>query len=704
MFRSNIDAGNAGNGFYDDGSDDFYTARGRVQADDFGLPERNDLLGLARSYLELQGRFWPQLLGTAVVPVPMQAVLEVMADGFERRFRKQSTDRFQAGPLPKVWNALGIGYVRFSDDGSNHRSLDQQLRNVLTKAQREGVLVPWEYVCADAAVSGTIACRRGYTVAKMLLEQSEAHGITWFIVDDLSRLSRNTIESLTTGEIATDKGVRLVGASDGFDMANPQSALLLPISSSYHAAFINDLRAKVKRGMDDAFRRGENINPPGFGYRMVPVKDANGNDVFNHKAQLEKRAEIDPEAAAWIVRGAEMIAHEGKSPVDVARFFNENNVGGRKTWADENVRKLYRRERLVGMEVFRKSRQVRDRRTGKIRTEKIKPEHWLRRESPHLRILTDELAVAVKQRLDRGTASFGTAAKDESMRKRRAEVYPRVLIRPVCGGCRQPMSLGRSAGKYQSFFCPAALYGIHGCRNRGYKSARLIDEAVLKAAAATLFTDEFTAALTAEVNALLQEIARRPRGSTKKLEQQIAKREQQIARITANLEGMEGDAAIKSVIRKIAEMQTDLDGLRGQLVEERRRTQRPPVTRVKEKEVLAELLQLRDVLQSDVGKAAPVLKELVGDVVLEAQWVEGKRSPEIMARFTIDAVPALAMLRRGRGAKSDDPAGSIWEFLMLDGWIIAEKASLARPVVIVLVEYDRRTAARQPRGSSEDAT
>jgi hypothetical protein len=95
---------------------------------------------------------------------------------------------------------------------------------------------------------------------------------------------------------------------------------------------------------------------------MVTVKDTNGNDVYTRKDRdkLEKRAEIDPEAAAWIVRGGEMIALEGKSPIEVARFFNENNVGNRGTWADENVRKLYRRERLVGIEVFRKSRQIRD--------------------------------------------------------------------------------------------------------------------------------------------------------------------------------------------------------------------------------------------------------------------------------------------------------------------------------------------------------
>jgi hypothetical protein len=360
----------------------------------------------------------------------------------------------------------------------------------------------------------------------------------------------------------------------------------------------------------------------------------------------------------------------------------------------------------VGIEVFRKSRQIRDRRTGKIRTEKIKPENWLRRESPHLRILTDELADAVKRRLDRGASSFGRAATDEAKRKRRADVYPRVLIRPVCGGCGEPMCLGRSAAKYQSFFCTAALYGIHGCQNRGYKSARLIDEAVLRAVAATLFTEEFTAVLTAEVNALLEEAARRPQGSTKRIEQEIAKRERQIARITANLEGMEGDAAVKSVIRKVAEMQADLDQLREQLVEERRRNQRPPVTRVKEKDVLAELLRLRDLLQSDVGKAAPVLKDLVGDVVLESRPVEGKRSPEMVARFTIDAVPALAALRRGSGAESDDPSVSVWEYLMRDGWIIPERpgrTTPARPEIVVSLEYDRRAAARQSRGPQGDA-
>lgn len=37
------------------------------------------------------------------------------------------------------------------------RSLDQQLLHVLNRARRDGVFVPWQYVLAAAAVSGTLA-------------------------------------------------------------------------------------------------------------------------------------------------------------------------------------------------------------------------------------------------------------------------------------------------------------------------------------------------------------------------------------------------------------------------------------------------------------------------------------------------------------------------------------------------------------------
>jgi len=56
--------------------------------------------------------------------------------------------------------------------------------------------------------------------------------------------------------------------------------------------------------------------------------------------------------------------------------------------------------------------------------------------------------------------------------------------------------------------------------------------------------------------------------------------------------------------------------------------------------------RLRELLQSAVGIAAQVIQALVGDVVVEARRVEGQERPEMVARFTINAVPALAVLSR----------------------------------------------------------
>jgi DNA invertase Pin-like site-specific DNA recombinase len=710
MLRFNDDAGPAGNvssyspAPQSSGASSSVPApsrRGRARSADFGMPERQGLLDLARTYLEVQARLWPDLVGTTAVPAADLATIAAMADDFERRFRQLHADVFRPGDTPIAWIALAVAYLRFSDENSNPRSLDQQLLNVLNRARRDGVFVPWHYVLADAAVSGTLACRTGYTLAKTIVERRDEFGVTWFLIDDLSRLSRNTIESLRLGELADETGVRVIGASDGFDSANPQSSLLLPVLGSMNEAFITQLRSKVKRGMDDAFRRGDNIQPPGVGYRLVEVKDADGNLVITHKGTIEKRAEIDPEAAAWIVRGAEMIAREGKSPIELARLFNEQKVGSRQTWSDNMIRKLYSRERLVGREVFRTTRQEKNRTTGKVRYVKLPQDQWLVRESPHLRILPDELADAVRTKLNLAAQSFGRTAKDRTKKAHRADLYPKVLIRPICGGCGTPMILGRSLGKYQSFCCFNALHGIHGCTNRGYKSARIIDEAVLGTVMATLFTDDFLADLTADVNKRLAWIARQPIPSTKKLEREIANEDRQLKRLTERLAKLD-DTHLDAVLTKAEEMGRQLAAKREQLKQLQRAGRRPNVKSVKEKDVVAALGKLRELLQGDVGVAAQVLKALVGDVVIQKQHVDGYDNPQMVARFTINAVPALAVLDRGGPTDRDGAPVPVWDSIHASQNPGAATTAGPAEAIVPLI-YDRRAAARKPRKTTRES-
>jgi len=77
------------------------------------------------------------------------------------------------------------------------------------------------------------------------------------------------------------------------------------------------------------------------------------------------------------------------------------------------------------------------------------------------------------------------------------------------------------------------------------------------------------------------------------------------------------------------------------------------VKSVREADVVAALTKLRDLLQGDVGVAAQVLKALVGDVVIESRQAEGQEKPQMVARFSLDAMPALAILERNGGVASD---------------------------------------------------
>src|SRR5687768_16732465 len=101
-------------------------------------------------------------------------------------------------------------YARYSSDAQREASLEDQLRNCRTYAQRHGWPEPSVYT--DAAVSGARLDRPGY---RMLL--AEAGRFDVILVDDLSRLSRDSVESAKAVKRLTFAGVRLIGVSDGVD-------------------------------------------------------------------------------------------------------------------------------------------------------------------------------------------------------------------------------------------------------------------------------------------------------------------------------------------------------------------------------------------------------------------------------------------------------------------------------------------------------
>jgi len=141
---------------------------------------------------------------------------------------------------------------------------------------------------------------------------------------------------------------------------------------------------------------------------------------------------------------------------------------------------------------------------------------------------------------------------------------------------------------------------------------------------------------------------------------------------------------------------------RERLKELQRAGRRPNVKSVKEKDVVVELGKLRDLLQGDVGVAAQALKALVGEVALEKRQVDGYDKPQMVARFTINAIPALAVLERGKPTDRDGAPAVVWDFIHSRPPV--ESAPTGGPAeAIVPLAYDRRTAARKAAKNRDGA-
>ena len=95
-----------------------------------------------------------------------------------------------------------------------------------------------------------------------------------------------------------------------------------------------------------------------------------------------------------------------------------------------------------------------------------------------------------------------------------------------------------------------------------------------------------------------------------------------------------------------------------------------------------------------MGVAAEVLEALVGNVILELRQVEGRKKPQMVARFMINAVPALAALDRGRPTDRDIAPVSVRDSIHASP--TAGPAPAASPAeAIVPLVHDRTAAARK---------
>jgi DNA invertase Pin-like site-specific DNA recombinase len=293
-------------------------------------------------------------------------------------------------------------YARYSSDLQSPASIDDQIQPCRAYADRQG----WVVVAThhDAALSGFgVEQRPGYQ-RLVAAAGATSPGFNTILVEDLSRLTRDTGELLRFYHRLRLKGIDIVGVSDGIASGQQGGKVHLTVKGLVNELYLDDLREKTHRGLAGSATRGLSAGGRIFGYRTVPVEAAHRGGKHTAPARFE----IEPQEAT-IVRRIFRNYATGQSMQAIAFALNREGVHfpaqetqrgpHRRGWAVSAVRVILRNEKYSGVWVWNKRCFIKDPDTGRRRALPRPPEDWIRREHAERRIIDAALWEAVQERL-----------------------------------------------------------------------------------------------------------------------------------------------------------------------------------------------------------------------------------------------------------------------------------------------------------------
>ena len=492
-------------------------------------------------------------------------------------------------------------YARFSTDRQNDRSLDDQARVAQARADLLDLTVTT--IHRDDAVSGStpVAARPG---GARLLADAMAGRFDVLIMEGLDRLSRDQVEQERTVRRLEHRGIRIIGVADGYDSEAAGRKIHRTMRGLINEIYLDDLREKTHRGLAGQLARGGHAGGRAYGYRSVRDGDIS-------------RLEVVPEQAE-VIRWIYTRYAEGWSCQRVAADLNARGVksGFCGTWA---VSALYgspnkgsgvlNNELYIGRLIWNRSQYVKDPDTGK-RTRIDRPrDEWHIEERPELRIVSQSLWLAVRERMARPTRQGGNAGKGARPRS----LFGGLLKCGICGGAVVATSgrhYGCAARKDRG---PAVCAGVQANRQK-------VDQRLLYAIREELLSPAAIAELQETVKDVLAarrreaaELAQAARARIAELDSEIARLVDAVATVgispalTARLQQAEAERE-----RVTAEQDSNVPG--GAVIDALQRYRK----------LLADLEQS---LSSDTDRAREILRRMIAPAEMVAR--EGQVFVEI---------------------------------------------------------------------------
>ncbi len=439
-------------------------------------------------------------------------------------------------------------YARYSSDLQKQASIDDQVEVCRRYAETNGWRVVEVY--SDAALSGASRFRPGY---QRLITDAGHGAFEVMICEAVDRLGRRLADTADLHDQLAFHNVRLFTPSLG-----EITTIHVTVMGMVAQMALKDLGEKTRRGQLGRVLKGNVAGGLAYGYRVVATSDGGGG-----------ARQIEPEEALVVERIFREFA-AGRSPEAIAKKLNREGVRGPvgRLWSNTTLRGQTRRGTgLLNNALYRgvlewnRYSYLKDPRTGKRVARPNPPERWERRDVPELRIVSDELWQAVKERQQSVTVRSGwqaTHAADGggAANPLNAAHRPRFLLSGLicCGMCAGGYTI---TGKDR-----------YGCATRRQKGAcdngrtitrQQVESRVLEGLKERLLAPD----LVAEFVSALQDEVAAARSRAKKDDASRSKKLAEVERkIASMLKAIEDGFYEPAMKERVASLRAERDALR----------------------------------------------------------------------------------------------------------------------------------------------
>ena len=425
-------------------------------------------------------------------------------------------------------------YSRFSSANQKETSLEDQRRNTHERARREGWRVVRDF--EDAAISGSDNMRPGY---REMQAAAATKDFDVLVVDDLSRLTRDSVEQEQVIRRLEFHGIRIVSTTDGYDSTSAARKIHRGFKGLQNEMFLEALAGYVHRGQRGQAEKGRWNGGRPYGYLLKRLLDTSRRDQYGEPLRVGTVLAVDPNSASVVVEIFTRFA-DGESYGGIAADLNARGVpSAGSTWArkvrrgagwmDSSVRAIIVNPLYTGQQRWNTSKFVRDPDTKKHKRIARPESDWVVHRDEKLRIVSDELFARAQHR--------GKALRDGDPRLK-CGGKPKYLLSGllVCGVCGKNYVL---AGE-RSYGCGSYIGGrlcINGERIRRDR----IEAEILGPVRNDLLAPSRVARMAKEFEALATRHAAEVAARADRAPKELLDLEARIARLRARLAGGDED-------------------------------------------------------------------------------------------------------------------------------------------------------------------